>query len=71
MLLPGCGSEDRCVREPIVKGRVRPLGDGLRLQGRPPPSGRRLTNVKGSRVCAIQEPRRLRGTLSVSIYLSS
>jgi hypothetical protein len=67
MFLPaGCGSQDRRVREPLSKGGVRPLGDGLRLQGRPPAPGRCLAHVKGPRV---QEPCHLRGS-TVYIYLS-
>jgi hypothetical protein len=64
MFLPaGRGSQDRRVRQPLSKGGVRALGDGLRLQGRPPAPGRRLAHVKGPRV---QEPCHLRGATFVA-----
>jgi hypothetical protein len=63
LVSPGRGGEDRRVRHPVVKGGVRALGDGLRLQGRPPPPGRRLSHGEGSRVAAAvqQQPSHLRG----------
>ena len=69
LVSPGRGGEDRRVRHPVVKGGVRPLGDGLRLQGRPPPPARRLSHGEGSRVAAAvqEQPCHLRGACTMAM----
>ena len=69
LVSPGRGGEDRRVRHPVVKGGVRPLGDGLRLQGRPPPPGRRVSHGEGSRVAAAvqEQPCHLRGACTMAM----